>query len=134
MGSDVNPSNLTFSDNLIYQLRPILSDKTNSRINPGYYAHVWIAGYLDGSIVCIYNITISDGAIGLRLSGMNQTTVDSCVNNTLLPGFFDDGLDFLRRIYYYNPNITGAFRIAYNSISQEVRSGLEGRVARVRVG
>jgi hypothetical protein len=106
-GSDKNKAVLYFDNNTMTQTRDIIDDMTNSHVNPGHYAHVWITGYLNGSLVCIRNNNISGGAIGLRLSGMSVDTADSCINATEVPGFFDDDLDFLRKVWYVNQNITG---------------------------
>lgn len=106
-GSTLNPSFVYFINNNISQTRPILSDRTLSRINPGWYSHVWFTGFLNGSVLCVQNNTINGSAVAIRWSGMDKSVVTSCINSTLVPGFFNDDVDFLRRLWYVNQDADG---------------------------
>lgn len=106
-GGSIHPSFVFFLNNTINQTRPVLFDRTASRAQPGRYSQVWFNGFSVGSKICVEGNNIDGGAISIRWSGMTKETVTGCVNSTEVPGFFNDDVDFLRRLWYLNPNADG---------------------------
>jgi hypothetical protein len=103
-----HPSTLNLTDNVMSQDKEILSDKTQSSTNPGYLASILIRGYDNGTL-CIYNNNVSGNAIGLRFAGGKYyDRLLSCIDPVADPPQFYDDLDNLRRIWFYNKNLTGA--------------------------
>lgn len=100
----ISSVNVTF--NYMNNTREVLADRTISKTNPGYYASIYLRGYQNGTM-CIFNNTVTGGAIGLRISGCYPEDILSCVNATENPEKFQDEQDPLRRIWFQNRELTG---------------------------
>ena len=67
-----------------------------------------------------YNNTVSNGSIGMRFVGMNESDLLSCINAISDPPQFPDEQDPLRRIWWNNRNLTGyVYWLAFGDIYQD---------------